>query len=50
MGKKTPSSQADAAIFSQLREENAVLKQENEELRRKLERIKHLHSKYINNQ
>lgn len=36
MGKKTSSSQADAAVFSQLREENVELKQENEELRRKL--------------
>ncbi len=42
MEKKTSSSQADAAVFSQLREENAALKQENEELRRKLERMNEL--------
>ena len=42
MGKKGPFSQADAAVFSQLREENAALKQENEELRRKLERMNEL--------
>ena len=42
MGKKTSSVQADAAVFSQLREENAALKQENEELRRKLERMNEL--------
>jgi len=42
MGKKTSSSQADAAVFSQLREENAALKQEVEELRRKLERMNEL--------
>ena len=39
MEKKTSSAQADTASFSQLREENAALKQENEELRRKLERM-----------
>ena len=42
MGKKGSSSQADAAVFSQLQEENAALKQENEELRRKLERMNEL--------
>lgn len=42
MGKKTSSVQADAAVFTQLREENAALKQENEELRRKLERMNEL--------
>lgn len=42
MGKKTSSVQADAAVFSQLQEENAALKQENEELRRKLERMNEL--------
>ncbi len=42
MGKKTSSSQADAAVFSQLREEIAALKHENEELRRKLERMNEL--------
>ena len=42
MGKKDPSSQTDAAVFSQLREENAALKQENEDLRRKLERMNEL--------
>ena len=42
MGKQEPFSQADTAVFSQLREENAALKQENEELRRKLERMNEL--------
>ena len=42
MGKKSSSVQADAAVFSQLRVENAALKQEVEELRRKLERINEL--------
>lgn len=42
MGKEEPSSQADTAVFSQLREENAALKQEVEELRRKLERMNEL--------
>ena len=42
MGKKTSSVQADTAVFSQLREENAALKQEVEELRRKLERMNEL--------
>ena len=42
MEKKTSSAQADTASFSQLREENAALKQENEELRRKLERMNEL--------
>ena len=42
MGKKDFSSQVDTAVFSQLREENAALKQENEELRRKLERMNEL--------
>ena len=32
----------DTAVFLQLREENTVLKQENEELRRKLERMNEL--------
>ena len=34
MGKETPSGQAGTAAFSQLREENAALKQEVEELHR----------------
>lgn len=42
MGKKTSSVQADTVVFSQLREENDILKQENEELRRKLERMNEL--------
>ena len=42
MGKKTFSVQGDAAVFTQLREENAALKQENEGLRRKLERMNEL--------
>ena len=42
MGKKVPSAQADATIFSQLQEENAALKQENKDLRRKLERMNEL--------
>ena len=42
MGKKGSSSQADAAVFAQLREENAALKQEVEQLRRKLERMNEL--------
>ena len=42
MGKKTSSVQADTAVFSQLREENAALKQEVKELRRKLERMNEL--------
>lgn len=42
MGKETSSVQADAAVFSQLREENAALKEENKELRRKLERMNEL--------
>lgn len=42
MGKKTSSVQADTAAFSHLREENAALKQEVDELRWKLERINEL--------
>ena len=42
MGKETPSAQADTAAFFQLREEDTVLKKENEELRRKLERMNEL--------
>ena len=42
MGKKTSSVQADTAAFSQLREENAALKQEVKELHRKLERMNEL--------
>ena len=42
MGKKASSAQADTAVFSRLQEENAALKQENEELRRKLERMNEL--------
>ena len=42
MGKKASSAQADTAVFSRLQEENAALKQKNEELRRKLERMNEL--------
>ena len=42
MGKKEPSSQVDTAVFSQLREENAALKQEVEQLRGQLERMNEL--------
>lgn len=42
MGKKTSSARADAAVFSQLREENTALRQENEQLRSKLERMNEL--------
>ena len=42
MGKKTSSMQADAAVFSQLQAENEALKKENEDLRRKLERMNEL--------
>ena len=42
MGKKGFSSQTDTAVFSQLRKENNALKQENEELHRKLERMNEL--------
>ena len=41
-GKKTSSTQADTASFSQPREKNTALKQENEELLRKPERINKL--------
>ena len=42
MGRETSSAHVDTAVFLQLREENTVLKQENEELRRKLERMNEL--------
>ncbi len=42
MGKETSSTRADAAVFSRLQKENAALKQENKELRRKLERMNEL--------
>ena len=42
MGKRSSSIQADAAVFSQLQAENEALKKENEDLRRKLERMNEL--------
>ena len=42
MGKKSSSMQADAAVLSQLQAENVALKKENEDLRRKLERMNEL--------
>ena len=42
MGKKFSFVQADAAVLSQLQAENAALKKENEDLRRKLERMNEL--------
>jgi transposase len=42
MGKKSTSSQADAAVFSQLQAELAELKKENAELHRKLARMNEL--------
>ena len=42
MGKRSFSIQADAAVLSQLQAENAALKKENEDLRRKLERMNEL--------
>ena len=42
MGKKSSSMQADTVVFSQLQAENTALKKENEDLRRKLERMNEL--------
>ena len=42
MGKESSSIQADAAVLSQLQAEIAALKKENEDLRRKLERMNEL--------
>ncbi len=42
MGKETSFAQADTTVFSRLQEENTALKQENKELRRKLERMNEL--------
>ena len=42
MEKKASSIQADTAAFSQLQEENAALKEEVKELRRKLEQMNEL--------
>ena len=42
MGKKSSSIQADATVFSQLQAENVALKKENEDSRRKLERMNEL--------